>query len=193
MTDVERRSFQRSPAAETAAAVDEQIRGTIRHMLGMWIRLAEGLHRFNRSKLWRDLGYQSFEAYLDEPELGIERRWAYDLISMYEQLVVQRGVPVEELAGVRSSKVREVLPAIRRGQVTVDEALADCRVLSRADLEVRYRGTASATPGVPDVDSTVRTENEPKFRPELPRPPAPEPQPEVLEPRNLCPTCGKEW
>jgi hypothetical protein len=66
---------------------------------------------------------------------------------------------------MKISKVREVLPAIRRELVTVTEALEDATQLRRVDLEAKYRGAASDghTAG-PDTSTTVRTEREPEWR-----------------------------
>jgi hypothetical protein len=58
-------------------------------------------------------------------------------------LVIQRGVDPKELENAEVSKVREVLPAIRKGTVTVEQALADVRVLGREDLRIRYSGAGA--------------------------------------------------
>ncbi len=182
-------------AARVADAIDQQIRQTVRQMKGMWVDLASSLHRFARGELWRDIGFDSFEEYLDQPDLELGRRWTFELIAMYEQLVIQREVRHEQLRQLNSSKVREVLPAIRRGAVTLEEGLSDAGVLSRHDLEVRYRGLASATPGQPDVDSVIRTEREPVSRVGVAASePAPAPTPAPLPPTErstvVCPHCG---
>jgi hypothetical protein len=111
------------------------------------------------------------DAYLMDPDVELERRYAYDLLAMHRQLIVDRGIDPSRLQELQISKVREVLPAIRRGMVTVDEGLADAASLTRPDLEERYRGKASdgVTAG-PDTSSVVRTAAEPEWK--------------------RCPTCG---
>lgn len=161
-------------AAQAAHEIDQRVRSTLKTMRGMWVQLARDLHRFNRSELWRDLGADSFEQWLADPELDLERRWVYNLISVYEQLVVRRGIDPSRLQELQVSKVAEVLPAIRRELVTVEEALSDAETLRRVDLEQRYRGKASdgRTAG-PDTSSTIRTELEPVW--------------------ETCPHCGSRY
>lgn len=152
-------------AAEAAFIVDQRLKATVRRMRGMWVELARDLYRFHQGELWRDLGAESFEKWLGDPELDLERRWVYDVMAMYKQLVVDRGVEVSRLQELQVSKVREVVPAIRRGLVTVEEALEDATELRRADLEIKYRGRASdgVTAG-PDQSTAVRTEREPEWK-----------------------------
>jgi hypothetical protein len=152
-------------AAAAAHEVDQRLKANVRRMRGMWVELARDLYRFHESRLWADLGYETFEAYLADPELELERRWVYDSMAMYKQLVVERGVDPSRLQELQISKVREVLPAIRRELVTLDEALDDATTLRRVDLEQKYRGAASdgRTAG-PDTGTEVRTEREPVWR-----------------------------
>lgn len=152
-------------AARHAYQVDQQIRANLKRMRGMWVELAHDLYAFHQARLWRDLGYESFEKWLADPGVEIERRWCYDLMATYEQLVVERGVEPSRLQELAVSKVREVLPAIRRGMVTVEDGLNDAAELRRPDLEARYRGAASdgRTAG-PDTSTAVRTEREPEWR-----------------------------
>lgn len=152
-------------AAAAAFEVDRELKANVRQLRGMWAPIARDLYRFHQGRLWADLGYETFEAYLEDPELELERRWVYDAMAMYEQLVVNRGVSLEELRGFKISKVREVLPAVRRELVPLREALDDARTLRRVDLELKYRGAASdgRTAG-PDTSTAVRTEREPEWR-----------------------------
>jgi hypothetical protein len=175
MTDIIEGSVSKSPAAEAAFAVDQQIRATLRQMKGLWVHLAEQLYRFHTAEMWRDLGHDTFEAYLADPELelDLQRRWVFELIGMYRTLVVEREVSTAELEGLHVSKVREVLPAIRRGWVDIPTALSDVETLTRHDMELKYRGLASSTPGRPDMGTQVDTDAEPEWR--------------------ECPTCGSTY
>lgn len=144
---------------ELAQREHTAIVAVVQRMRTLWLELAERLYHFNRNEGWRKLGYQTFEAYLQDPVLEIGRRYAYDLIAMYAQLVVERGVDTSRLQQLDVSKVREVLPAIRHG-LPAEEALSDAEVLTRPDLEAKYRGLASsngATPGTDEGGSRIET------------------------------------
>lgn len=153
-------------AAAAAFEVDQRLRRNVKIMRGMWVRLAEDLYRFHAAEMWRDLGHDTFEKWLADPGLELNERYVYDLIATYRQLVVERNVEPSRLQELHISKVREVLPAIRREIVTVDEGLDDAEQLVRSDLELRYRGKSSPTNGTPgpDTSTEVRTEQEPEWR-----------------------------
>lgn len=158
----------REPTEATAAlahVVDQRIKGKIMGLRRGWISLMGDLYEFHQGELWRDLGYPGFEAWLADPEIELERRYVYDLIAMHHQLVVERGVDPSRLQQLKISKVREVLPAIRRGIVTVEEGLGDAEQLRRSDLEERYRGKSSdGVSAGPDTSTEVRTSEEPEWR-----------------------------
>lgn len=133
--------------ANAAFEVEQRIRGNVRAMRVMWIRLAEDLYKFQELEMWKDLGYTGFEVWLASPDIELERRWVYELIGMWRDLVVRRHVDPAALEPVQVSKVREVLPAIRRGAVGIEDALADCEVLGRDDLRRKYAAVGAGTVG----------------------------------------------
>jgi hypothetical protein len=136
--------------AAHAHALNERIRGAADAIRQLWINLAADLWEFQQGEMWRALGHGSFEAWLASPEISLERREVYRMISVHRELVLGRGVEPEQLGAIASSRVHEVLPAIRRGAVTVEQALADADVLTVRDLRQRYQGLAARTPGAPE-------------------------------------------
>ena len=157
-------------AADEAHATDQRIKQNMAIQKGLWLQLAADLYLFKEARMWEVLGYASFSAYVADADADMEPRWAYQLVEMYSQLVIERGVDVERLKGLHVSKVRAVLPAIRQEKVSVDKAFADCEALPKRDLELLYSGKASPTPGKPDTSSTIHTDHEPQYM--------------------QCPTCG---
>jgi hypothetical protein len=131
---------EQQAAATAAHQMDRHIRETVARMKGLWVELAEGLYHFRAGEMWKDIGYPTFESWLADPEVELERRWVYKLTDAYKYLVIEWGVDRERVQQLHISKVNEVLPAIRRGQVQLEAALADVESLNRADLEIQYRG-----------------------------------------------------
>jgi hypothetical protein len=121
-------------AHETEAKVKKGL-GAIREV---WIALAAYLHEFHTEKMWVPLGYDRFEDWLGDPEIGLGRSQVYASIEAYEELVVQREVDPKILAQLEATKIGVVLPALRRGEIELDEALADCEALSRSALREKY-------------------------------------------------------
>lgn len=141
-----------------AHQVQERIRTNVNTMRALWINVAGDLYHFHTGEMWRKLGYGSFESWLATPEIELERRWVFELIAVYRELVVDRQVEASQLGALNVGKVREILPAVRRGHVTVEEALADCEAMPRRDLEERYRGITSRQPSEPEPSLDAGTE-----------------------------------
>lgn len=102
-----------------------------------WVLLAEQLYAFHTAQAWRDLGWETFTDWLGCPEVSLGRRQAYRLIQAWAWSQDQHVDP-EQLERVDLTKLSVVIPAVLRGAVSLQEALSDAEMLSRADLTVRY-------------------------------------------------------
>lgn len=147
--------------AAAAHQAEQAIKATIQQMRSTWVQLAEQLHHFSELQMWRALGYRSFEQWLAGPEIDLSRRTVFYLIESWRELVIKQGVKPEDLQRVEVSKAREILPAVRRGHVDVDTALADAETLSRDDLRERYGHVGR--PGGRGVDEPLDAEREPEW------------------------------
>lgn len=135
-------------AAKKAFAVEAKIKKGTGAIKQVWIALAGHLHEFYTGRMWEPLGHEKFESWLGAPEIGLQRSQTYQLIEIYEELVVKREVSQDELAELDMSKLAVVLAALRKGEVELEEALADCEALSRSALREKY-GQAVSTKRVP--------------------------------------------
>jgi hypothetical protein len=147
---------------DRAAVLDRDVRRTCQGVRRVWIHLAGDLFEVHRDRVWDLVGYDSFEAWLADPEIDLNPRHVYRMIQVYRELVEEREVPLEALEAADVTKVAVVLPALKRGDVTAEEALSDASTLSRSDLQERYSG---------DLKAPLDAEEEPEF--------------------CQCPTCGK--
>jgi hypothetical protein len=123
---------------DSAYALQAEIIQQRAGQMSTWVPLAAALHRFHESQAWTLLACQSFNEWLGQPEVWISRAEAYGLIQAWRELVEARDVEPADLARLDPSKVQVVLPAIRAG-AAVEDALADCAALSRADLRAKYQ------------------------------------------------------
>jgi hypothetical protein len=160
-------------AGREAFAVSERIKNTVYVIKSAWMDLAADLYVFHRGKMWEALGAESWNAFFADPDIDLNPRWAYELVAVYQQLVIDRGVEPERLKSLEASKVAVVLPAIRREQVTIEQAFADVATHTKAELKLHYSGQASSTPGRPATGTRVETDHEPAWA--------------------LCPTCGSRY
>lgn len=103
-----------------------------------WVDLAGNLHAFHAAKAWTRLGADSFNEWVAQPEIALKRSQAYFLVEAWQELVVVRGAEPAVLKRADLTKMAVVLPALRRGDVDLEDALADCESLSRSDLRDKY-------------------------------------------------------
>lgn len=125
-------------AAKKAYEVEAKIKKGVGAIREVWVALAAFLHEFHGAKMWEHLGHDKFEEWLGTPEIGLGRSQVYALIEAYEELVVKREVEQSVLADLEATKLAVVLPALRRGEVELEQALADCEALSRSALREKY-------------------------------------------------------
>jgi hypothetical protein len=154
----------RSPeeiAAEKADVIHGNIVECVHRAAEATYELAHWLYTFQTERMYEALGYDSFNAYVSDPDTEVGVRWANELVAIYKQLVIDKGVPLEELKQLQVSKVSAVLPAVRREQVSWEQAKADVQALPKQGLLDKYSGRT--TGGRPDTDSRIRTEEEPSL------------------------------
>lgn len=125
-------------AAEKAHEVEGKIKTGQAAIKQVWTALAGYLHEFYTERMWEPLGHDKFESWLGSPDIGLKRSQTYQLIEIYEELVVKRKVSQDDLAALEMSKLAVVLPALRKGDVELDEVLSDCESLSRSALREKY-------------------------------------------------------
>lgn len=131
-------------AAKKAFKTEEKVKKGLGAIREVWIALAAYLHEFHSEKMWEHLGYDRFDDWLGSPDIGLGRSQVYASIEAYEELVVKRDVDPAVLADLEATKIGVVLPALRRGEVDLDSALADCEALSRSALREKYGKAVSA-------------------------------------------------
>jgi hypothetical protein len=133
--------------AERAEEIEQAvIRGT-QAIRTAWVVLAKYLSEFHHQKMWEERDCDTFEEWLGTPEISLGRSQTYALIEIYRELVLKHGLDPETLT-TEPSKLAQVLPALRRGDVELAAALADAESLSRADLREKYSKNSGGAGGV---------------------------------------------
>lgn len=132
-----------------AQGAHEQLLTGLHHAHRGLALAAQACHRLRLEEGWTAIGYESVGAYLASPEIGMSRSQFYSLADIWEQYIERGGQ--EETRLCAPSKLEVPLAALKAGEVTPDEALADAETLGLRDLRVKYRG-----------------EKEPSGRPERP-------------------------
>jgi hypothetical protein len=147
-----------------ASADERQIKSGARKVKeGLW-EIGEALYRFNSSSGWLALGYDTLGDWLADPDVTMARSTYFRLIGAWQELAIIREIPVSTLRQLDLSKVAIALPALKRGETTTEDLLADVEVMGARDLRVKYRGEAEV------VSAEEEISDEPDFDPEAPLP-----------------------
>jgi len=100
--------------------------------MSSWWGLAEELYLFYTKKEYEQLGYETYEDYLEDPEVDIGKTMGYVLKQSYEKMIIQLAFRPAEMIGVNLSKLEKLLPHITEENKI--ELLAQARTLKRYDL-----------------------------------------------------------
>lgn len=127
-----------SAEVDRAQEVQANIEKGCHAIRGLWVALAGYLYEFVDQKMWRLVGHETFNEWCATPEIDLSRTHVYMLVEAYRELVIERHVVPEEIGAIDVTKIAVVLPALRAGAVSLEEALSDCETLSRSDLREKY-------------------------------------------------------
>jgi hypothetical protein len=67
--------------------------------------LAEALYNIRKQRLYKNLGYSTFELYIHSPAVGFRRSKVFGLINVYEKFVLQYKYPKERIGKIDWSKL----------------------------------------------------------------------------------------
>jgi hypothetical protein len=100
--------------------------------------VAEQLYAFDEMSGWLALGYDTLSEWLAQPEVQTTTRTYYRLVQAYRETVVRRRIPLQTMATIDHSKVDVVIGRVNSGDVRIEDALEDAKVLGWRDLRTKY-------------------------------------------------------
>ena len=147
-------------ARRQAFRVNESIKSALGEGRKAGWQLAAALYAFEEQRGWQWLNYDTLGEWLADPDIGITRTTYFRLVGLHRHLVVSGRVPPAGLSELDPTKVDVVLPAVRRGRVSLDDALEDSKALARRDLREKYMGVRDEDlPGGADGDADATDGN----------------------------------
>lgn len=101
--------------------------------------LAELLYKLRRYELWRFAvgGFDSWEDYLKQPEIGISRHKADKMVRIYEYFIIERGFQLPDLEDVPWYAL-DFISKKRPEADLIAQLLADAKVLTQKDFKEAY-------------------------------------------------------
>jgi hypothetical protein len=129
--------------------------------------VAEQLHAFDEMSGWLALGYDTLSDWLAQPEVQVTTRTYYRLVQAYRETVVRRRIPLQTMASIDHSKIDVVIGRVNSGDVRIEDALEDAKVLGWRDLRQKYlkRRPEFASAGIPDHDDEPPADQDAEVRP----------------------------
>ena len=87
------------------------------------------------------LGYDSFQSYVINSELGFKRRTAYYYIEIYEWFVEKLNYDSEKLAEIGYDKLVQALPIVKKelSAGNTENLITDIEVLRPVDFQKKYK------------------------------------------------------
>lgn len=146
---------------EIQAAFDEEkaVRETKIQMIGLHFELGKHLKAIRDNRWYKVLGANSFEEWVESPEIDIEHNTAYRYARLYERYIESGAFTVEEIADKSMSKLDmlvEYVDTERKDWAKRKQKLLGYLDLTRADLVIALNGTSDEKEkpesGKPDVN-----------------------------------------
>jgi hypothetical protein len=100
-------------------------------------QVAEAVSLFYEERGWELLGYDSLPEWLAQPEISMPKTTFYRYRDIWNTMKA-RQVDASTLARLDQSKMAIVLPALRKGRVSTQDAIADVEALAASDLREKY-------------------------------------------------------
>jgi len=116
------------------------------------VNLSQRLYEVHEDKLYEELGHESFNDYAEE-RLGVQKRKALYLVSIWRSIIVKAGMPVKDLRRIPWAKAKEIARVIDEENKEKWTSLA--RTNSLRDLTTEVQKITSKVKGK-DQEEMIR-------------------------------------
>lgn len=96
------------------------------------------LYEFHHLEQWKELDYDSFNAFLADPDVNITRRTAYRMMRVWREYVVKLEVEPEKLLAIGGTKLDMI--AAHVDENNVDKWLNMAATLTKGNLRAELKG-----------------------------------------------------
>ena len=109
-----------------------------------FLALGEDLYWFQKKRQWKQMGYQSFAAYIADPDVDLDQGVVSKLIQVYERFCLMLTVSHGKLLPPGYKKLYMLRPYMTAANV--EEWVATASTLSRSDLKLRLKAAFGKEP-----------------------------------------------
>lgn len=146
MRDISVNAEKRTDAVGTAIIeevtnIHEKIIFLKKEIEGQFVKLGAYLSLVNENKLYKERGYDTFEAYIAQPELAMERRTVFAIMGVWRDFFQDdkkcNQLHLESMIEIGYSKLDRIRQF--KGRDDFDEWIEKARTLSLSDLNAEIR------------------------------------------------------
>ncbi len=120
-------------SADYAHKIDQKIKNLRYSVDNSFLDLTKSLKEVRDKKLYEILGMTTFESYIAQPEIALDRGNVYKFIAIYETYIETYGVAPERLLEAGWSKLSKTIPYTN--EHNYEAMLEKATTLSRSDLD----------------------------------------------------------
>ena len=110
------------------------------------------LYIIGEKQLYRTLGYNQFEEYLNTPELGFSRGWAYSLMKIHKKFILDLNREEKELLSVGVGKLSILIKHDIINSDNVDSWLTEATGVTKEDLQLKIDGRDGTENELPSLE-----------------------------------------
>ncbi len=110
-----------------------------------FLTLGELFKECRDKKYWKDLGYESFAAFIGDPEIALKRSTVANMIHIYELYAEKLSIQIDELKKIGSRKLQIIAPVV---ETDPERWLGEAETSSKSDLINSVRAEQGKEPVV---------------------------------------------
>jgi hypothetical protein len=130
---------------EDAHKVKEEIIVCHRETQKNFLRLGSLFKECRDKQYWKVLGYDSFAAFIGDPEIALKRSTVANMIHIYELYAERLSIRIDELSRIGSRKLQIIAPVV---ETDPERWLAEAETSSKSDLINSVRAEQGKEPVV---------------------------------------------
>ena len=135
---------------DDAYEMEKRLKAALRLTRRSLMDVCAACHDISRNHAYEALGYETLAEFLAQPEIGMARSEFFLAAQIHDVFVLEHGIDPDRLAEAGMAKLGVVLPKVKEGDISVEEAVEDATSMATRDLREEYRPNevrSDRTPG----------------------------------------------
>lgn len=140
--------------ASAGHALEQEIIDDSQQVMARYLRIGRNLHLVSKNHLYKLLGYESFDEWRAQPEMGLSRATSYALMKVFDTFIERLKVDYKRLEGVDWTKLYAISQFVNAENV--EDYLEKVKTLSRTDLQREAALTRARLKGKTETEAEAQ-------------------------------------